>query len=271
MDWVSQLDTAAFGALLCAASGVLVPRIIERVPEPEPEDAAADRAPHAAQVDAPERTTDTATAKPAEPRFEGGAEEVTPPKELYYEIAERPGLVWRSVLAGAIVGGLVGMSLGWDWALLVWLPLVPVCLALSAIDWRTRLLPTWLIRRGYVLAVLLAVVATLLTQDWDDLVRAGIGCVAATLLFYVLWFVYPRGMGFGDVRLSGILGILLGYVGTPELVVGLYAGFLFGGLGGALLAMLRIVHRKAVPFGPFMLAGGVAGLLIGDWLATLTS
>ena len=82
---------------------------------------------------------------------------------------------------------------------------------------------------------------------------------------------YPRGLGYGDVRLSGILGIALGYVGTAELVVGVYAGFLLGGVGGALLSMLRIVHRKHLPFGPFMLVGAVVGLLAGDWLAGLTT
>ena len=83
--------------------------------------------------------------------------------------------------------------------------------------------------RTYVLVVLLALVATAFTQDWQDLVRAGIGWAGAGLLYYVLWFVYPRGLGFGDVRLSGVLGIALGYVGTAELVVGVYAGFLLGG------------------------------------------
>jgi leader peptidase (prepilin peptidase)/N-methyltransferase len=72
------------------------------------------------------------------------------------------------------------------------------------------------------------------------------------------------------VRLSGVVGIVLGYVGTAELVVGVYAGFLLGGIGGALLSLLRIVHRKNVPFGPFMLVGALAGLLAGDWLGGLT-
>jgi leader peptidase (prepilin peptidase) / N-methyltransferase len=260
MEWAAHLDTAAFSALVCAASAVLVPRIIERVPEPEPEGPAEDGS---------QDGTPNSPDHKKEPRFEGETE--APPKELYYEIADRPGLVWRSVLACAIAGGLIGMSIGWDWALLVWLPMVPICVALSVIDWRTRLLPTWLIARAYVLVVVLALVATLITQDWHDLVRAGIGWVGAGLLFFVLWLIYPRGLGYGDVRLSGILGILLGYVGTPELVVGVYAGFLLGGLGGALLAMLRIVDRKGVPFGPFMLVGGVVGLLVGDWLSTITS
>ncbi len=72
----------------------------------------------------------------------------------------------------------------------------------------------------------------------------------------MLWFVYPRGMGYGDVRLSGVLGIALGLPRLgAQLVLGIYAGFLLGGVGGLLLSLLRLVDRKAYPFGPFMLAG----------------
>ena len=256
MDWVANLDTAAFGAVVSAAAGVLVPRIIERVPEPEPEPGR--RAGRGGRAEAP--------------RFEGGETEADEPaKETYVAIADTPGLLWKCIVASLVIGGLVGVGLGWSWALLVWLPLVPVAIALAVIDWRTRLLPTWLIARTYVGVVVLALVATLATQDWQDLVRAAIGWAGAGLLYFVLWYVYPRGLGYGDVRLSGILGIVLGYVGTAELVVGVYAGFLLGGVGGALLSVLRIVHRKNVPFGPFMLIGALGGLLFGDWLGGLTT
>ena len=267
MDWAANLDTAGFGALVSAASAVLVPRIIERVPEPDPEPEAEGEGPADERGGAGEQGKGGGAE---DPRFEGQSEPDRPPKEMYYAIADRPGLLWRSVLAGAVAGGLIGLALGWDWALLVWLPVVPLSLALAFIDWRTRLLPTWLIARMYVVVVVLAVLATVVTQEWQDLVRAAIGWAGAGLLYFVLWFIYPRGLGYGDVRLSGVIGIALGYVGTTELVIGVYAGFLLGGLGGALLAMLRIVDRKGVPFGPFMLVGAVLGLLIGDWVAGLT-
>jgi leader peptidase (prepilin peptidase)/N-methyltransferase len=259
MEWAANLDSAALGLLLAAASGVLVPRIIERVPEPEPETAE-----QAAPVD-PEGAPVTAS----EPRFEGQSEPDEPPKETYYAIADRPGLIWKSVVAGAVSGGLIGLAVGWSWSLLYLLPLVPVALALTVIDWRTKLLPTWLIARTYVGLVLLVLVCAVITRDWDDLMRAGIGWVGAGLMFFVLWYVHPRGLGYGDVRLSGILGIALGYVGTAELVVGIYAGFLLGGIGGALLSLARIVHRKGFPFGPFMLVGALVGLVLGDWVGGL--
>jgi leader peptidase (prepilin peptidase)/N-methyltransferase len=76
-------------------------------------------------------------------------------------------------------------------------------------------------------------------------------------------------MGYGDVRLSGVLGIVLGYLGWGPLLVGVYAGFLLGGLGGTLLTVLRIVDRKAYPFGPFMLLGALVGVLWGSDVAEL--
>lgn len=260
MDLVAHLDTAALAAVVGGLSGLLVPRIIERVPEPDPE-----------PVDAIDDgiTAGSEGADPA-PRFEGGeTEPVEPPKERYVAIADRPGLRWRCVVAGGAVGALVGLGLGWSWSLVAWLALVPCAMALAVIDWRTRLLPTWLIARVYVGLVLLLVVTTLVTQDWQDLIRAGVGWLGAGLLFFVLWYIHPRGLGYGDVRLSGILGLALGYVGTSELVVGIYAAFLLGGVGGGLLALLRVVERKGVPFGPFMLVGALVGLLAGDWLAGL--
>lgn len=265
MDWAANVDVATFGALVAAASGVLVPRIIERVPEPEHE-----AEPESAQ-DATTGASPTGDVPAPGPRFEGGSQGEEEPKETYVAIADSPGLLWKCVLAALVTGGLIGVAVGWDWSLLFLLPLVPVSLALTVIDWRTKLLPTWLITRTYVGLILLVVVATLATRDWDDLVRAGIGWAGAGLLFFVLWYIHPRGLGYGDVRLSGILGIALGWVGTAELVVGVYAAFLLGGVGGGLLSLLRIVHRKGFPFGPFMFVGALVGLLFGDWVAGLTT
>jgi leader peptidase (prepilin peptidase) / N-methyltransferase len=79
----------------------------------------------------------------------------------------------------------------------------------------------------------------------------------------VLWFVYPPGLGYGDVRLAGVLGIALGYLGWGELLVGVYAGFLLGGIIGALLRATRLVRQRHVPFGPFMVLGALVGIVWG--------
>lgn len=235
----ANLLTALAAVVAATLGGALVPRLVARIPEPDPQ---------------PGQTSDE------------------PPKEPYAVIAALPGLAWRTALASAVAVGLVGWALGADWALLFLVPLVPVSVALAVVDWRTRLLPTRVIAPSYVVLVVLVLGCWLVTRDTDDLLRAGYGWALAGGLYFVLWFIHPRGLGYGDVRLSGLLGIALGYLGWGPLLVGVYAGFLLGGVGGGLLSLLKLVERRAVPFGPFMLVGALLGVLTGPalWVRLVT-
>jgi leader peptidase (prepilin peptidase)/N-methyltransferase len=189
------------------------------------------------------------------------------PKEQYVAIARTPGLRWKTALVAALAGGLVGGRVGWGPELSFLLYLVPVGVALAVIDWRTRLLPTKIIAPSYLIVIVLAVASAWLGDDWHALGIAGLGWLVSGGTFFALWFIYPRGMGYGDVRLSGVLGIALGYLGWSQLLTGVYAGFLLGGVGGLLLSSLRIVDRKAYPFGPFMLVGALTGVVVGPYVA----
>jgi leader peptidase (prepilin peptidase) / N-methyltransferase len=255
------LDTALAAGAVGLVTGAFVPQLIARIPEPDPEpvlEPAADRAQERSVTSASEHDGEIAS---------GTEPSVDDPKELYVDIAASPGLRWRTAVATAVVAGLVGARVGWDPALALGLYLAPVGVALAVIDWRTRLLPTKVIAPSYVVVILLAVLAAVVDGDRQALVTAALGWLVAGGTFFVLWFVYPRGMGYGDVRLSGLLGIALGYLGWPELLTGVYAGFLLGGVGGLLLSLLRLVDRKAYPFGPFMLVGAVVGVLAGPYVA----
>ena len=247
MTWYA--DTALAAAAYGLLAGLAVPTLIARIPEPEPEPEPEDRSPSA------DESGQTAP------------EQAEPPKELYADIARRPGLRWKTGAATAVVAALLGARVGWVPELSILLFLAPVGVALAVVDWRTRLLPTKVIAPSYVVVALLAVVCALATGDWHALVTAGWGWLVAGGTFFVLWFVYPRGMGYGDVRLSGVLGIALGYLGWAELLTGVYAAFLVGGVGGLLLSVLRLVDRKAYPFGPFMLVGALVGVLAGPGVA----
>lgn len=240
---MSDPEVIAVATLACALAGLLVPRLIAAVPEPA----------------VPEESQTPETQSPA---AEGGKE--AEPKEAYADIAGLRGLAWKAALVSGATGAIIAGTLGADWRLLPLLAFVPVGVALGLIDWRTRLLPTHLIAPSYALTLVLLGVVWLIERDTTDLVRALLGWLVLGALFFVLWFVHPRGMGYGDVRLSGVLGLLLGQLGWGELLVGGYAGFVLGGVGGGLLALLRIVERRAFPFGPFMLVGAVLGVLVGE-------
>ena len=69
------------------------------------------------------------------------------------------------------------------------------------------------------------------------------------------------------LALAGPTLLALGYLGWAELLVGVYAGFVVGALGGLGLSALRIVDRKSYPFGPFMLVGAVIGVVLGPYVA----
>jgi leader peptidase (prepilin peptidase) / N-methyltransferase len=88
--------------------------------------------------------------------------------------------------------------------------------------------------------------------------------------------VYPGGMGFGDVKLAGLLGLYLGWLGWSSVWVGAFAGFLLGGLaGGGLLLAGRANRRTTIPFGPAMLAGALLALFVtgpvAAWYGSLLS
>lgn len=239
-----HLDTALACAAIGAASGWFVPRLIARLPEPE---------------DPPAEDPPAQQTNAQQPNAQR-------PKEAYAAIGELPRLAVRTALCTAIVTGLLGLAVGWHWGLAYLLYLAPVGVALALVDWRTRLLPTRLIAPSYAVVGILVVAASAVEQDWSGLERAAIGWAATGAFFFALWFIHPKGMGYGDVRLSGVLGMALGHLGWAELVVGVYAAFVVGGVIGLLLSLLKIVDRKSYPFGPFMLVGALIGVMIGPWL-----
>ena len=230
------------GAAAGALGGLLTPFVVRRLPEPEPHGSA-----------------------PAE---EG-------PKELYVDVAAHAHLAVLAALGGALGGAAVGLGTDWTWSLVVWLPALLVAPALAWVDWRTRLLPSWLVLPATAASVVLGLVGWGVTGDRDDLVRAVVALVVARSVFWVLWWIRSAGMGFGDVRLSALLGFALGHQGWSELLVGLYTGFLVFGLPGLALALWRrdrTLLKAHFPFGPAMLVGAVLGAWFGEpVLASLAS
>jgi leader peptidase (prepilin peptidase)/N-methyltransferase len=83
------------------------------------------------------------------------------------------------------------------------------------------------------------------------------------LFYFLLRALYPPGMGFGDVKLAGVLGMYLGFLGWTHVFAGTFTAFLFGGLWSlGLLAVRRGTLKSDIPFGPFMLAGAAAAMLV---------
>ena len=147
-------------------------------------------------------------------------------------------------------------------------------ISLAFIDLDVGRLPDAIVYPSYpVLASLLAV-AALTQQDSPALLRAAVGAAVLFLAYFAMAFLYPSGMGFGDVKLAGIVGGVLAFVSYPVLAVGAFAAFLIGSLVGvARIAGRRATAKTAVPFGPFMIAGALLSLFVGptltDYYSTL--
>ena len=121
---------------------------------------------------------------------------------------------------------------------------------------------------AYAVGAVLLTAAAGLAGEWSRLIVAAAGVAILGLVYLVLAIVKPGGMGFGDVKLAGVLGLFLGWLGWSTLAVGALGGFILGGLFGIVLLALGRSKRTAVAFGPWMLAGAWIGILIGEPIAT---
>ncbi len=222
-------------ALVCAAvgatSGLLVPRVIAQVPEP-----------------------------PVDPRENP---EDFPDKVPFGELAGRRSVLIGSVFAGLLVAGSMGAVLGWSWALLWLLYLVPIGCALSATDWVTWFLPKKIIAPTYVVEIVIVLAAAAALHDGKIVFEAAIGWAVLGGYYGILWLISPRIMAFGDVRLGGLLGIALGPFGLGALVTSAFVAALLGVIAMVPMRRRGKAIKRHVPFGPF--------LFLGAWIAVLVA
>jgi leader peptidase (prepilin peptidase)/N-methyltransferase len=169
-------------------------------------------------------------------------------------------------LAGAALFAAAALRFGWSPALPAWLVLFAGLLAIAVIDLEHYIVPNRILIPLTAAAVPLLALAVL-GEDGDlaDLVRGVLGGVAGMTAMFALNLISPRGMGMGDVKMSFVLGLYLGFLGWGEVMLGFFAAFLLGALVGVALIALKLRgHKDAVPFGPFLAAGTVLAALWGD-------
>jgi leader peptidase (prepilin peptidase)/N-methyltransferase len=177
----------------------------------------------------------------------------------------REPISWRYPALELISGGLAAGSIlafGATWkglaVMVMALALVPVV----AIDLEHRLIPN--------IVVLPAAAVALVFMILDDPSRWWVpvaGAAGAAGFLGLLWLVYPRGMGFGDVKLALLLGAVLGASVIPAFFIAFFAGSL---LGVVLMARHGKGARKTtIPFGPYLAAGALLALWAGPSMITL--
>jgi leader peptidase (prepilin peptidase)/N-methyltransferase len=162
-----------------------------------------------------------------------------------------------------------------SWALPAYLFMTAALVAISFIDLDHKIIPVRVVYPTGVIGGALLALASWLEDDWDALLRAALAAVAAFAFFWIVNFIVPRGLGYGDVRLSFLLGMFLGWLGWPEVFTGLFFGFMYGAVIGVLLIVLGVTSRRQqVPFGPYLALGAITIVLVGgpiiDWYRSLS-
>ena len=141
-----------------------------------------------------------------------------------------------------------------------------VLVVLCVIDLEHKLLPNRVVYPAFVAGWALLAITAVVEGDPMRLTGAAYGALIFGGFFTLVAFIYPAGMGGGDMKLAFVLGTFLGFLRSPGLVLlGMFLSFLSGGLGGLLVMGLGGGGRKTqIPFGPFLALGTVLAVLVGD-------
>lgn len=171
-------------------------------------------------------------------------------------------------LLTALVFVALTLIVGLNWSLPAYLWLGGAGVALAIIDIEHKRLPNAITLPSYLVVGALLLLPAIIDGRWDDFLRAWVAAIILVAFYLGLALIHPKGMGMGDVKLSGVLGLALGWAGWSELIVGGFLAFVLGSLGGLAVIMAAGAGRKTkIPFGPYMLAGAFLGLWVGQPIA----
>jgi leader peptidase (prepilin peptidase) / N-methyltransferase len=186
-----------------------------------------------------------------------------PDSPSYADIAGAKHLSNWLALSGMIMVTIVALAVPAT-LLPAWVLVCGIGSWLIYVDWRTNLLPTRIVWPLYLAALIAVGAEAWLAEDLTLLIRAVVASLVAFGVFWIFWWVgelwRSGGFGYGDVRLSAPLGLVLGSVGGWVAGVGLYVGIILGGVVGIILKMRG--RDDAFALGPWLVVGAVLGPLV---------
>ncbi len=164
--------------------------------------------------------------------------------------------------------GILFVLLAWrltsTWELPAYCVLAASAVTISTIDIEHMRIPSVIVYATAALGAPLLVLASAGTHRWSALESAAIDGAIAFGVFAALFYAVPKGIGFGDVRLAGLCGGFLGWMGYREVLAGFVISFIVAGVPAALLLAARKIQRRTkIPFGPFLAAGTMITVLFG--------
>lgn len=166
-------------------------------------------------------------------------------------------------VATGVLFSALAWRLGGEAALFAYSWLAAAGVQLAAIDWKTRTLPTKLIwPTGIVLASLFGL-AAVLDRDAYPFIRSAAGMLALLTFYGALYFHRPGGLGGGDLRLGGMLGLALGWAGWTAVLTGTLLGWLAAAIALLVLRTGRgFEASRDIPLGPCLIIGALAAVLL---------
>jgi leader peptidase (prepilin peptidase)/N-methyltransferase len=175
---------------------------------------------------------------------------------------------WLHFPFPAFVGGLAGAGAGAlarSWAELVAFAALAVASSLLlSIDLAVHRLPDIIVGPMYLVLLGTLTVAAATGDDWSRLGRAAAAMAVLATGYFVLAFISPASLGLGDVKLAGLLGAFLGWLGWSQTLLGALSAFVLVGLWSGVLLLTRRVQRTgSVAFGPWMILGAALGAASG--------
>ena len=154
-----------------------------------------------------------------------------------------------------------------SWILPSFLTFFAGLIALSWIDVERLVLPKRLVYVHLMTVGILMFAASVLTHEWRHMAVALACAVGWWFIFFVLNLINPQWLGFGDVRLSLVLGLTLGWLGYPDALLGFFAANLAGAvIGIGLIATGRIERSRRIPYGVFLSIGCAIAVFAGPSL-----
>ena len=169
--------------------------------------------------------------------------------------------------ASELMTGLLFAVLTWrfgvTWVLPAYLFLAAAAVLLGVIDLQHQRLPNSIVAPFAVGSVLLLTLAAFGSGAWESLVRAVVGGVALFVVYLVLALISPASLGMGDVKLAGVLGLLMAYLSWRTLLYGATGAFAISAVIAIGILLTRRGNRRTqLPFGPSMLLAALIAVLL---------
>lgn len=194
------------------------------------------------------------------PEPAGEPEPDMPPKIPYADLAANPRLWWAMAIPAAVLAAVAALTIAEPKLAPVWIPIAAATPVLAWVDWKVHLLPYRIVAPLYVVSWLLIGVSAVWMQDASVMLHALYGNLAVFGGYFLLGVIGP--MGYGDVRLSAVLGVALGPLGVVATFYGVFFGLVIGAIAGIVLVRGKLGSNTPIAFGPYLLLGAFAALWV---------